>query len=443
MNIFIGSLALAFFVQIYWLIPQSKQNWFLIFGAIIFGVLVLPDTMMVAVPLSFLAYGVLSRGPRSSVPWLTAACLAPLIVVKFLPSVAAGFSFVGLSYFTFILIGVLQDLQRSKNVEILKADRFFAFLFFFPILPIGPIERLGGLGRQLLSPRNFNSARFIAGLLLIVLGVFKKVVIAEQLSELAVDSGRLSILYHGYRMWAFSFLSLLQVFADFSAIIDIVRGFSKLLGLEVVDNFDRPYLSDSIQDIWRRWHISLVSWLRDFVYTPIAMRTRSVMLASAAVIGMVGLWHEVSWRFAFWSVYWILIFWIAVVLRQNGIRVRLPLFVKRFAMITAMAFSTVFMLPSSPSELVSFLGNFFRLPNVKSVELNVSQGTIYVALAGFATVLVIDRFASKLNIRHSTDAFVETRPSIQAASLILGAFLLTLAIAFSAGNWEKFVYLRY
>lgn len=398
---------------------------------------------MVAAPFSFLAYMILLKGPRSSISWLTAACLVPLVVVKFLPSVIEGFSFVGLSYFTFILIGAIQDIQRSKSVEVLKADRFFAFLFFFPILPIGPIERLSGLGKQLLTPRNFNSSRFIAGLLLIVLGVFKKVVIADQLSELAVDSGRISIGYHGYRMWAFSFLSLLQVFADFSAIIDIVRGFSKLLGFEVVDNFDRPYLSDSIQDIWRRWHISLVSWLRDFVYTPIAMRMRSVMWASAAVIAMVGVWHEVSWRFAIWSVYWILIFWIAVLLRQNGIRLQLPLALKRLAMITAMAFSTVFMLPSSPTELASFLGNFFRLSSSNSVELNVSQSNVFVALVGFSVVLLIDQFGNKLGIRYSFDGFVETKGQAKVMSLVLGSILLTLAIALSAGTWEKFVYLRY
>lgn len=251
----------------------------------------------------------------------------------------------------------------------MRPTKFFAFLIFFPILPVGPIECVKNLGLQLIKQRQWRPSHFTSGVLLIALGVFKKVVIADHLSELTKDSGHDSLVYHGYGMWAFVLLSLLQISAGFSSIDDIARGVGRLLGLNIVDNFNRPYLAESVQDNWQRRHISLVSWLRDFIYAPIAIRTRSVVIAPAVVMRLIGMWHELSWRFGLWSLYWLSLFWIAVPLRRRGLQMKVGRLLRRLAMISAMAVSTVFMLPASLSELATLVGNFFQFTGDGSKDL--------------------------------------------------------------------------
>lgn len=443
MEILIGLLALAIFVQLYWLIPKSMQNRFLIVGSIAFGAAFFPQTLAIALGLGSFVFLILAREIKIPVALVAGLCLLPLTALKLFPSTFRDTSLLGLSYFTFVLLGAYFDLRKKGETSELTATHFFSFVLFFPILPVGPIERMEGLGRQMEQPRQWRPSNFTTGILLIAFGIFKKVVISDRLSELAVDSQMDSLSYYGFRMWAFSFLALLQVYADFSSIIDIVRGFGRLLGFNIVDNFDRPYLAESIQDIWRRWHISLVSWLRDFVYTPIALRTRSVLISSAAVILMVGLWHEASWRFGLWSLYWISIFWVAVFMRQHGLRLNIGKFPKRFSMVAVMAVSTIFMMPSSLGELGTLAGNFFRFGNPGTKALNVTAQNVVVALVGFAVVLAIDFYASRLKIKYRPEFEDEPLRKVSVGSLAIAAVLLVFSVALAAGTWEKFIYLRY
>lgn len=443
MLILVVAVALIFFVQLYWLISPVKQNLFLLLCFLLFGFGLLPTTMAIATGLSSFVYLVLIRGPRIPTYAVAAVCLLPIVAVKIFPGRFQGVNLMGLSYFSFLLLGAFFDLRRNPVEGMLLPSNFFCLVAFLPAFPVGPIERVGNLGRQLLVPREWRWSNFTTGILLIALGIFKKVVIADRLSELAVDAGRDSLGYFGLRMWVFALLSLLQVFADFSSIVDMVRGFARILGLNLIDNFDRPYLADSIQDIWRRWHISLVSWLRDFVYTPIAIQTRSVVAASAAVMLIVGMWHEASWRFALWSAYWIAVFWIAVLMRKNGIRIPIPIFLKRLAMICIMAVSTIFMMPTNFDELVSFAGNFFRFSGALSKELNISHRELATALMGFAVVAGLDRISDKLKITFQTIANFEESRQFYVLSFLFTFLLLVLSVALAAGSWEKFIYLRY
>jgi D-alanyl-lipoteichoic acid acyltransferase DltB (MBOAT superfamily) len=443
MVILIGLISVATFVQIYWLIPRHYQNYFLIAGSIVFGVAFYLHTLAIALILGSFVFLVLVREIKIPVALMTSICLFPLVVLKLFPSSLGEVSLLGLSYFTFILLGAFYDLRKRAERSALGAADFFCFILFFPIIPIGPIERFEGLGRQIRVPRQWRSSNLTTGVLLVALGVFKKVVIADRLNELAVDSEMNSLSYYGLRMWGFSFLALLQVFADFSSIVDIVRGLGKLLGFNLIDNFDRPYLADSIQDIWRRWHISLVSWLRDFVYTPIALRSRSVLISSAAVILMVGLWHEASWRFGLWSLYWISIFWAAVFMRQRGIRLNIGRLPKRISMVAVMAVSTIFMMPSSVSELTTLAGNFFRFTSSEFKPLNVSNANLLTALFGFSVVLGVDTIADKLMIRYRPHVESEQSVRSHVISLVIASIMLIISIALAAGTWEKFIYLRY
>lgn len=461
MNELAAFVVLALFIQAYWLVPKRWQNPLLISATFIAGAWVAPLSFSVAAFLAAFSYWALTRGKKVSPIVVVAICLLPMFFMKLpfqwpwlsqIPDFRADtISVLGLSYFSFILVGAYLDLRRAPPAEVLapvnqallKPVNYFAFLSFFPILPIGPIERVANLGAQITNGRVWKKTHFTTGLLLISSGVFKKVVIADRLSELVVDVNRNSLSYFGWDMWSFALLSLLHVFADFSSVVDIVRGISRLLGFDVLDNFDRPYLASDVQDIWRRWHISLVSWLRDFVYAPVAIRTRSVVAASGAVMLAIGMWHEVSWRFLLWAAYWTSVFWVAVALRKRGIRINLPRVVNIFFMICLMAFSTLFIAPRSIAEFQVLAVNFFTFIGPSTGGLHISNYNLVVALSGFAVVVISDSISEHLGVKFlGTKKPPESRKHT-ALSIAWSACLLIVSIALAAGAWEKFIYLRY
>jgi D-alanyl-lipoteichoic acid acyltransferase DltB (MBOAT superfamily) len=179
------------------------------------------------------------------------------------------------------------------------------FVSFFPVLVAGPIERGAHLIPQIVNPRRVTRDDIEAGLGLMILGFFKKVVIADNLAPV-VDGvfndhagGGLAIIFATY---AFA----LQIYGDFSGYTDIARGVSRLMGFRLLDNFRQPYFATNPSDFWRRWHISLSSWLRDYLYIPLGgSRFGPLRTYWAIAITMLlgGLWHGASWTFVIWGAY--------------------------------------------------------------------------------------------------------------------------------------------
>ncbi|WP_419808625.1 MBOAT family O-acyltransferase [Sphingomonas sp.] len=211
---------------------------------------------------------------------------------------------VGISFFTFQAISYLVDVHRGKVPAAGLLD-LTLLMSFFPHLVAGPIVRASDLLPQFATAPRANRGRATAGLLLIVWGLFKKTVIASELASALVDpaffdpsarsSFDLLIGAYGYAV---------QIFCDFSAYTDMAIGIAALLGYTFPRNFDQPYRARSLQDFWRRWHISLSSWLRDYLYIPLggsrggtAFVCRNLMLTM--VLG--GLWHGASWNFIIWG----------------------------------------------------------------------------------------------------------------------------------------------
>ncbi len=433
-----AGLILVIGLYLHWVVPWQRRNLVILFIGLAIGSLLWPEATVIAFAL--VALQSLPGGLSQAVPrWLMVALLlSPLVFQKVWQTQA-----VGLSYVSFLALALYLDTQKSGEMVSWK-DRLW-FSSFFPLIPAGPIERWSNVRPQLPTKRVFDRGLFVSGLLLISLGIFKKVVIADRLSDLAVDSQKDFLSYSGIGMWAYLGLCLIQIYCDFSAVIDLARGVCRLFGIEVMDNFDRPYLADSVQDIWQRWHISLVSWLRETVYNPIALRTRSVTLASAAVLLLVGLWHGVKWQMVLWALYWLLLFWWAVFLRTKGWRLGIPLYGRRALCVLAMAFSTVFMIPDSLSELSSVVGRVFFVGVPSPTEqktLSISQVDLLIAIVGFSVVLVFEMFTAQLAVNYrSLGGAISSR--IQALSILLIIGFLFLTVAFGASRWVNFVYMRY
>jgi D-alanyl-lipoteichoic acid acyltransferase DltB (MBOAT superfamily) len=212
---------------------------------------------------------------------------------------------VGISFYTFQSMSYAIDIYRR---ELKPTGRFFdfaLFVSFFPQLVAGPIERAKNLLPQMASPRTVTSDQIRRGLFLIVLGMFKKVAIADGMA-LTVDQayaipdpGWMTIVV-GTAAFA------VQIYCDFSGYSDIARGVAKLFGVELMHNFNQPYFARSPREFWQRWHISLSTWLSDYLYKPLggnrgglAFTCRNLMLTM--VLG--GLWHGAAWNYVFWGFY--------------------------------------------------------------------------------------------------------------------------------------------
>jgi len=213
---------------------------------------------------------------------------------------------VGISFYTFQTLSYTIDIYRRQLQPTRRFIDFALFVAFFPQLVAGPIERASRLLPQVLAPRRLTAAGFGSGCWLILRGLFKKVVLADNLAPLVdrvfesgADVTGLEVLFGVY---AFAW----QIYGDFSGYSDMARGLSRLLGFELMLNFELPYLATSPRDFWRRWHISLSTWLRDYLYVPLggnrgggAFVVRNLMLTM--LLG--GLWHGAAWTFVVWGLY--------------------------------------------------------------------------------------------------------------------------------------------
>jgi D-alanyl-lipoteichoic acid acyltransferase DltB (MBOAT superfamily) len=211
----------------------------------------------------------------------------------------------GLSYFTFQMLACLTDAYRQTWQVEGGVARFTLFGMFFPQITSGPIPRAGGLLPQLsLCP---TAEDRLAGLRMIAYGLFKKYVVANRLSLYVskVFDGPQAL--HTGPVVIASCFNALQLYADFSGYVDIAIGSARLLGIRLDPNFDRPFVSTSVTEFWRRWHMSLSFWLRDYLYMPLVMRIRAlgktgIALALIFTFAICGIWHGATWPFLLFGV---------------------------------------------------------------------------------------------------------------------------------------------
>lgn len=211
---------------------------------------------------------------------------------------------IGISFYTFQAMGYLIDVYRGN----IKAEKNFLkyalFVSFFPQLVAGPIERSGNLLKQIHVPTKFNADRARDGLLTIAYGLFIKVVIADNIAAI-IDP-----IFGEYNAWSgtalltATVLFAFQIYCDFEGYTKIAIGSARILGFTLMDNFASPYMAGSVKDFWDRWHISLTSWFRDYLYIPLGGNRKGKLrkyINTLIVFGVSGLWHGAGWHYVFWG----------------------------------------------------------------------------------------------------------------------------------------------
>src|SRR5690554_7687979 len=211
---------------------------------------------------------------------------------------------VGISFYTFQTLSYSIDVYKRKLRPTKDFIAFAAFVSFFPQLVAGPIERAKNLLPQFFRSRTFDYNKAVDGMRQILWGLFKKMVIADNAAEIANEIFNNSANYSGSTLLLGALFFTFQIYGDFSGYSDIAIGTSRLFGFDLMRNFNYPYFSRDIAEFWRRWHISLSTWFRDYLYIPLGgskgrtwMKVRNVFI----IFIVSGFWHGANWTFIVWG----------------------------------------------------------------------------------------------------------------------------------------------
>lgn len=294
---------------------------------------------------------------------------------------------VGISFYTFHGLSYVIDIYKDK----IKAERNFVdyavFVSFFPLLVAGPIERATHLLSQIKKQRTFNYANAVDGLRQILWGLFKKVVIADNCSEFVNEIFNNFTNYSGSTLMLGAIFFSFQIYGDFSGYSDIALGIARLFRIELLQNFAFPYFSRDIAEFWRRWHISLSSWFKDYLYIPLGgskggnwMRIRNTFI----VFVVSGFWHGANWTFIVWGALNALLIMPSIIMKTNRNNIEIvaqgklfPTVKEFFQMVVTfvlVVFTWIFFRAESMTHAISYvLGIFstslFSLPTIRPYYL--------------------------------------------------------------------------
>lgn len=222
---------------------------------------------------------------------------------------------VGISFYTFQLSGYVFDCYRRDLTPTRSLMQFMTFISFFPQLVAGPIERGRNLLPQFDWQRHFDSQQATDGMRLILWGLAKKMLLADNCAT------QVDYVFANYNtvglptLWLGAIYFTFQIYGDFSGYSDMAIGSAKLLGIHISQNFNKPYFATSMQEFWRRWHITLMGWFKDYVYIPLGGNRKGTLrkqLNMLAVFLLSGLWHGSNWTFVLWGAYHALIYRLPV-----------------------------------------------------------------------------------------------------------------------------------
>ena len=279
---------------------------------------------------------------------------------------------VGISFYTFQALSYTLDVYRKKISPTTDIISFFAYVSFFPQLVAGPIERATNLLPQFYRKRKFDQFQAADGLRQILWGLFKKIVIADNCAEYANTIFNQSADMSGSTLFLGALFFTFQIYGDFSGYSDIAIGTARLFGINLMRNFAFPYFSRDIAEFWRRWHISLTTWFRDYLYIPLGGSRGSVMMKirNTFIIFLVsGFWHGADWTFIIWGALNALYFLPLLLTKRNRANLetvaqgkRLPTMKETLAMMSTFGLTLlawIFFRADSLDHAVAYISGIF------------------------------------------------------------------------------------
>jgi len=273
---------------------------------------------------------------------LFGANLSPVVIKLILP--------LGISFYSFQAVGYLLDVYWGKNKAEKNIFKLALFISFFPQIIQGPISRYSELAPQFTEEKSFDYDRLISGITRILWGLLKKLVIADALATIVNTGFDKVVELNGLQTWVTILAYLIQDYMDFSGCIDIAIGAGECLGIVMPENFKRPYFARTVEDYWRRWHATLGSWFKDYIFYPISISKFSLKFGKfckkhskpnsylakqmPAILGLIivwlttGLWHGASWNYVCWGLYYGLLVILSIVCKPLYTKVIFKLKIK-------------------------------------------------------------------------------------------------------------------
>jgi D-alanyl-lipoteichoic acid acyltransferase DltB (MBOAT superfamily) len=311
---------------------------------------------------------------------------------------------VGISFYTFQALSYTIDVYRGQKEPETHLGIFALYVSFFPQLVAGPIERCQHLLPQLYERHTFDCSRAADGLRLMLWGYFKKLVIADRLSIYVEEVFNHPGVYHGAPVILAAYFFAFQVYCDFSGYSDIAIGSAQVMGYRLMDNFRRPYFAHSIPDFWKRWHISLTTWFKDYLYIPLGGNrvTRLRWQGNVFVVFLLsGLWHGANWTFVVWGAlhgfYYLISYWTSAVRARITASLRLSRFpvLLRIGRVLftfhLILLGCVFFRAYTLSDAMTLLGSMF-VPRPEGQALNIilTRTDLLVASLSILFLMVIE-----------------------------------------------------
>lgn len=339
---------------------------------------------------------------------------------------------VGISFYTFQTASYVVDVYRSN----IRAERHFGyfalFVTFFPQLVAGPIERPDALLPQLRAPKKLKNVDFVGAFRFMLVGFFKKIAIADSIGIIVNATYENVDAANGLGALISTLLFSAQIYCDFSGYSDIAVGSAKLFGVELTENFNTPYVSRSIKEFWSRWHISLSSWLRDYIYFPIGgsrVKTARWIFNITLVFFISGLWHGASYNFVIWGLLHAFFqivgrltlkcrnkFWMAVGISPDGKLISRLRNIGTFVLVTL---SWVFFRASTPIDALMILEKMFTDYSFTAeylestvTALSLSWATVVYTLFVLALMLCLEK------LKYPTKSFVTDKAPAPLRSVL-------------------------
>jgi alginate O-acetyltransferase complex protein AlgI len=356
---------------------------------------------------------------------------------------------VGISFYTFQALSYTIDVYRGDIKPEYHFGKFALFKSFFPQLVAGPIERASHLLPQFSQKFEFNYIKIRDGIALMVWGFFKKVVIADRLSEYVNLVYNNPHQYQGLHFLIATLFFTIQIYCDFSGYSDIARGTARIMGFELMLNFRMPYLSKSIREFWQRWHISLSTWFRDYFYISMGGNRVSkwrYYLNLFLTFLISGLWHGANWTFVIWGglhgFYLVFAIWTKSIRDKINTVTGLSKFPQLYNLTQTIItcslaiFAWIFFRANNLGDALYILKGMGHLVPVEKINLFSFPADFSISLALIVILFIFDILEEKISI---SQTIIQKSPAFMKWSLLLG---LILSI-FILGKWEDIDFLYF
>jgi len=365
---------------------------------------------------------------------------------------------VGISFYTFQTLSYTIDVYKGNKKPEKHLGIFAVYVSFFPQLVAGPIEKSTHFLPQLNKNYDFDYLRFKEGSLLMIWGFFKKIVIADRLAVLVNTVYNNPTDYQGITLIIATIFFAFQIYCDFSAYSDIAIGAAKIMGYNLIQNFNLPYLSKSIGEFWRRWHISLGAWFKEYVYLPLggkrvdlSMRMRNIIL----VFVISGLWHGANWTFIIWGALHSLFMTLSIMFRKittmffndfdiyfNNICFNFFKVIFTFILVD---FAWIFFRANSLKDAIYIIKNIFIIDlNVfsdKSLHnLGLDEKDLYLSILLIIFLIIVQLYQKRMNI---IDWILSKNIFLRWSIYFIAIYSIFIFGYYAQGDSSQFIYFQF